>query len=493
MVDLQNTNRTKLSKVREVTYGVIPTNPVFKTQRQTGSPLNANPQTIQSNEIREDRQLTDLILVGMQAGGDIAAELSFETHDDDLEEALQGTWANKPYIENLVADTQISDVSTTTLTVAATLGTPFKAGMVCLLEGFGTEANNKLARVSSSSSTTIVFPASTFSAEGTVPLGASIRAVGFQGASADLVATVTGGNALTSTALDFTTLDIEKGDWLYIGDGTAGNSFAGTPANNGWVRVGSTPTAQRIDLDVVPSGWAADAGTGKTLIVFFGDRLRNASVQRSNTFERQYLNHSPVSYEYFTGQMLNVLTMQFDLQAVIKLTKSYIGKEGSIETSRVAGATDLDAPTNDIMNTTSDVADISMDGSIIDGPNFVNGATLTINNNLRQQNAIGHLGAVGIGNGEFNVSLSAFSTYFGSPAIYQKLLNGTDFSFNTLLQSPSTNNESYMIDLPKLEMQSGAPSVTGKNADVMLTGAAQALYDPDLGYTIGINRYWFLP
>jgi hypothetical protein len=111
MTDLQSTNRVKLSKVREATFGVTPTSPVFKTIRETSSGLNANPKTVITNEIRSDRQVTDLILVGQDAGGDVGGELAFAVSDDDLEEALQGTWSNDPSIINTGARTiPISDV-----------------------------------------------------------------------------------------------------------------------------------------------------------------------------------------------------------------------------------------------------------------------------------------------------------------------------------------------------------------------------------------------
>lgn len=491
MVDLQSTNRTKLSKVREATFGVTPATPAFKEVRNTSSSLNANPQTVVTNEIRSDRQVTDLILVGQQAGGDIAGELSFAAMDDDFEEALQGTWGNQPYIVNVTADTEISDVSATTLTVASG-GGDFVAGMLCLMEGFATAANNKLARVSSSTGTTVVFPSATFTAEASVPVGASARVIGFEGASGDIAATLTGGAALTSSALNFTTLDLEAGDWILIGGGNAGDSFATDADNNGWARV-SAVAANRLDLDVVPSGFGADAGTSKTIRVFHGDRLRNASTKRSNTIERQYLDHDPVSYEYFTGMTLNTLTLGFTQQAVATITKNYLGRQASITDTRISGSTDVAAPTNDVMNTSSDVADISLDGASVTGPNFVMAATLTIGNNLRAQNAIGSVGAVGIGNGEMTVQLSQFQTYFGSPEIHEKLLNNTDFGFSTRLVSSGDNSEAYVIDLPRCEMQTGAPGVSGKNADVMMEGSAQAIRHPTLGYTIGINRLWYTP
>src|SRR5215475_5813518 len=61
--------------------------------------------------------------------------------------ALVDTWANNPSIVVATADTEISDVSATTLTVAAG-GAAFVAAMLTYVSGFLTAANNKLARVS---------------------------------------------------------------------------------------------------------------------------------------------------------------------------------------------------------------------------------------------------------------------------------------------------------------------------------------------------------
>lgn len=491
MTDLQSTNRTKLSKSREAVYGVTDTNPVFKQVRQTSSGLNANPQTIQTDEIRPDRQVTDLILVGLTAGGPIGGELSFYAHDEDLEEALQGTWSNNPSIEVVTIDTEISAVSTTTLTVASG-GAAFKAGMLVETSGFETAGNNKLARVSSSTGTTIVFPAATFAAEANpIPVGAAVRVIGFEGASGDITATTVGGNALLSTVLDFTTLGISVGEWIKIGSSVTDTSFAGTAADNGWARV-SAIAAARLSLDIVPAGWATDAAAAKTIRVFTGDFLTNASTKRSNTFERQYLDHSPASYEYFTGQVLNTMSITMDSKAIVKLSKTYIGSEGSIDDARVSGATDIAAPTYDVMNTTANFGDIMIDGTIVAGPNFIMAASFEINNNLRQQPGMGHLGAVGIGNGEFSVT-GRLNTYFGSPAIYEKILSNEETSFSCRVTGGDTGNPTYMFDIPSLKFSAGAPSVTGKNADVMIDGTYQGIMHSTLGYTMSIGRFWNIP
>jgi hypothetical protein len=99
----------------------------------------------------------------------------------------------------------------TTATVSAG-GAAFVAGTLALAFGSPTAGNNKVARVASSTATTIVFPAATLTAE-TVPspIGASILSVGFQGVSKDLATVIAGGNGLTSTTLDLSTLPCVRG------------------------------------------------------------------------------------------------------------------------------------------------------------------------------------------------------------------------------------------------------------------------------------------
>jgi hypothetical protein len=59
-----------------------------------------------------------------------------------------------------------------------------------------------------------------------------------------------------SSVLNFTTLDIQPGDWLKIGSQVASAGFA-TAGPNDWVRI-SAVTAKRILLGIVPAGWIAE-------------------------------------------------------------------------------------------------------------------------------------------------------------------------------------------------------------------------------------------
>jgi hypothetical protein len=487
-IDINSTNRVAHGKVRESTFGVIPTSPAIKAIRVTSSSLSAKPTTIVSDEIRSDRQVTDLNLVGTQADGDVGAELSFLAQDDDFEEVLQSAWVSNPNIVNIAADTQISALTATTATVAAG-GAAFLAGMIALLSGFTTAGNNKAAVVASSTATTVVFPSSTFTEEaGAIPVGASLRAVGVQGAASDIVATA-GPNGLSSTLLDFTTLGLVAGQWIKVGGAAAGAKFA-TAANNDWCRILSI-AADAMLFDRVPASWGADVGTGKTISIFFGDYLRNGSTLLSSTFERQYLDQSPVSYEYLTGMCLDKVALTVSSQKIMTMVKSYIGETGTISTSRASGASDVAAPVNQILNASANVGRLGVNGATVTGPNYVMEATIDIANNLRPLNAVGNLGAIGMGNGEFTLT-GSLNTYFGDLTYYNLLLANSASSFDFRVGRADGNKEAYLFDMPRMKFSSGAPTVPGKNQNVMLPLAFQALRDPTLGYTIHMQRHWYL-
>lgn len=91
MVD---SSQTRLAYIAEVTYGTTPASPVFLNQRFTSESLNANIENIVSNEIRSDRNVTDLIQVGSNAGGSVDFELSYGSFDAWLESLLYSTWSS---------------------------------------------------------------------------------------------------------------------------------------------------------------------------------------------------------------------------------------------------------------------------------------------------------------------------------------------------------------------------------------------------------------
>src|SRR5258706_10416645 len=93
---MSSTNRVALRAVKEAVYGVTPSNPAFFEVPTTGQPnLGFAPATVVSNLLRSDRQTSDLILVGGEAGGEANSEFAFGIHDDLIEGLMFSTWQRR--------------------------------------------------------------------------------------------------------------------------------------------------------------------------------------------------------------------------------------------------------------------------------------------------------------------------------------------------------------------------------------------------------------
>lgn len=472
-----SSSRSKTGYVAESTFGTTPATPAIKNLRVTSSQLAFTPTRATSNEIRADRQIPAQILTKMEAAGNIGFELSFSAFDDMFQAAVQGAWANNP-------SQAVTALTTTTATVAA--GTSFKAQMLALLSGFATPANNALFVVSSSGSTSVVFPSASFTAEASPPAAANVRIVGAQGASGDITATSTG---LASTSLDFTTLGLNVGQWIKIGGDASATQFATAP-DNVWARV-SAIAAHALTLTDLPSGWSTDAGTSKTIQIFYGDFLTNSTTAQSFSFERQQQDLASPSYEYFTGMQVNTLSISAKASAVLTGTLGMTGMGSSASTTRFSGATDVAAPTYGVMNASSNVGEIFENGAAVSGPSYISEIALDIKNNLSTQFAVGSISPIGVLDGEFEVS-GTLNAYFGDLTLLNQVLNDNDVALMFRAGRSDGNRESYVFDVPAMKLNGTSP-VDAKNQSRMFNGTFAAKLNTTLGYTLSISRHWYLP
>ena len=87
-------SRHSMRLTPELVYGVTPANPTFEVIRHTGTTLGLSKESLQSEELRDDRQIADFRLGARQVGGDIPFELSYGSFDTILEALLGGTWTD---------------------------------------------------------------------------------------------------------------------------------------------------------------------------------------------------------------------------------------------------------------------------------------------------------------------------------------------------------------------------------------------------------------
>jgi len=109
---MSDSSSVQLFFVEESQWGVTPTNSpdVLSEFRFTNESLTQNIQTATSEEIRSDRQVSDIIRTQVGAGGDVGIELSYGSHD--------------PLLAGGLYDDFSTPVNETGLTVTITLPSP---------------------------------------------------------------------------------------------------------------------------------------------------------------------------------------------------------------------------------------------------------------------------------------------------------------------------------------------------------------------------------
>lgn len=113
---MSSANLVRVAFIPEVIYGETPVAGDFKTARFTQESLSGTPDTVESQQIRTDRQSSGQIVTGLQVQGDLTFEFAKEAAMDDfLASAMLNTWQTTPLVTTaLTIDTADKTLERTT-------------------------------------------------------------------------------------------------------------------------------------------------------------------------------------------------------------------------------------------------------------------------------------------------------------------------------------------------------------------------------------------
>ena len=495
---MSDTNRVGLRFFRSSQRTApIPGGPFNLEQlRFTGTPnLAFVPTTIVSEEIRPDRQITDLILVGAEAGGDTGIEISYGAFDDLITGALFNV-----FTETVIKQGTGEITAFGAGTIDVDVGGDFIVGQIFRIEELATgdlgdgifeitgiAVNVLTVNPLAGTATTAVLGTETADADTKMQVSGFAAQI-----SGDISVTVGGGDAVfqfPAGALDNalgTGVPITIGAWMKAQD------FA-TVGNNVWFRVREVDLTADTVTTEAQTGMATDAAGTEQVQIFYGSRVENgaqAIAAHQFAVERRFEDHSPITRELFLGMALNNFNITLAPQAIAVGSLTWFGFNSAVSDASPAYADlyaalplDVGADQNDVYNTSNDIGRLGRGVDPVDaaGQNFVLEATIEINNNLRRQPAVGVFGASGIGVGELSVT-GTLSTYFDNDDILQAILTNAETTLDLITQGADGRSQVY--DMPRIKFSGGAPDVPGKNQDVTIPGTYQAILSPTFGYTI---------
>jgi hypothetical protein len=146
MVDFAESNRAQLLYIAESVWGTTPGSGTVKTMRLTKSGIVASKDTKQSDELRADRMVSNIIEVGAATKGSIDTEFSAGSQDDFWSQFLGSTWS-KAMNFFIVKGTSINITGANTITVTGDWTDWVADNQWLKLEGFLDVDNNTYVSV----------------------------------------------------------------------------------------------------------------------------------------------------------------------------------------------------------------------------------------------------------------------------------------------------------------------------------------------------------
>jgi len=468
-----DSNSTGLAYAEESTLATL-SSPVWYALEPNGygdfgsEITNVSPTPITNTRSRKKGVTTDL---------DATAQFNHNLSLWNLEDILQGfmfaSWERKG--REVVTAVDIDTTNPDEYEVASTTG--FVVGSLIRGFQFTNDANNALNVVTVvTASTSVEVATGQLVAEASPPTGAYIQVVGHQGAAGDIDVDAAGDlSALTSTSLDFTTLGLVAGQWIFVGGDSASLGFA-TAANNGFKRV-RTIAATRLTLDKSTLAMITEASTTETIRIFYGDVLRNrvgSNIVR-RTYHLERLLGAPddaalssIQTQIIKGSVGNEFTLNVPTANLVNVDLGFVGTDEELRDS-TAGPLQSSVTTpmlTDVFNTSSDFSRIKI--ALVSGINeapaslaaFITEATININNNVSPNKAVGTLGAFDLTAGIFQVG-GSITAYFNNVSAITSVRNNSDITMDMAMVK---DNGGIVVDIPLISLGDGRLNVSPNEA-----------------------------
>lgn len=237
---------------------------------------------------------------------------------------------------------------------------------------------------------------------------------------------------------------------------------------------------------------ATNANAGSATIVVKGSMIRNPSavadfVRQSFTVETSFEDVS----RHFVATGLRVGTFELNINSgeIATGTISMMGRamERRLDnTSLLSNSpyTPKEAPSHEIMNATSNVGDLSIDGDA--DLAFIQSISISGDASLREQRAVGNKYLVGIGVGRFQLT-GSFSAYFETGELFDKFVNHDTLNLSFYFKDLAANR--YDFTVPAIKLTSDPIAPEGIDQDVIENIEWEAQRDPTTNCMLQIDRF----
>lgn len=485
---------TNLAVAPETTLGTIAAASWVGLQPNSYGDVGPSLKKVARTPISKNRQAQKPILVDLDSAVPFQADVTKDILDLFMSAMFCG--AIKHNGGTGLSLFRPTAVTSTGYTVAALGALP--NNVLIYARGFTTAANNGL-KVCAGTSVTLEIKCASLTAEAAPPSNATVDVVGVQGSSGDITMDASGN--LLSTALDWTTLGLVVGQWIRLGDLPSGAAFCF--ANTVYVGFARIKIIAATKLTLEHRSWTVgslDAGTSKTIRVFFSRYCRNVAydhpdfLKSSFSFEITYPDLSSVGvaeYEYMLGNVLDAFVFNIPLTDKATCDLSFVGTSSNDPTiTRATGGSTALAPLTQVaVSTATDLARLRVSNTDETGitTDFKN-IKLTFKNNATPEKVLGTLGASRVNVGRFECMVEA-DVLFTSDDVVKAIRDNREVYMDVGIRN---GDFGAMLDVMSMTLDEGDRNFP-TNQSVTIKTKATGFQNPTLGSTAGMTIFGYLP
>lgn len=511
-----STSRKRVCQVKEVTRGVTPANPQWKTLPiLEDTNLDSAKSFERSAQIKSNRMGGQQIGGTQSVGGPVALPMKNDTSLKDLlESAFSGTFAaptltgvamayatngtnasgtilftlnpsngDTVTINGVVFTFSTNPYLVTDIAIGAAI-TNTVDNLVAALSAYY-EASVKLARYSKVSTNTLKAEYKTAGTVGNAfTLAFALVGQGqLNGAAAAATATGTmaaGAGApdrITDSLLRLRSIGIRPGQRVT----TAGSTTAGNNQTYKVTAVAGDGSWIELDRDVA----AAEVFLVGTTLTSNAVMLKAGTNRPTFTHEVSYLDLVPITYEYYRGNEVNDGTLEVPTSGEATITMNMVGTDHLTTLTSFPLGSGARAQVEDEVSFAGSVSGATV---IRDGLETFDAesVTVTFNNNRESKYGVGSELPRFVDQGDFDSEIQA-SIYFTSPALRFKFLTGTRMNVALRLED-QRDGDQFMIEYPRAVVTAAPKGKSGGAVTEQVTWFAEE--DPVQGTKALV---WIIP
>ncbi len=521
-----DSNLCDLAVVSETSFGQIPAGANLRLLRLTGESITGGKETVTSAEVRGDRQINDIVMVGTGVSGALNFELSLNSSYIDFLLAAMGSAG----LTTIDQDSLFGDVDHTaqTLTIPEITGlTTLKPGGYVRLNRLKDARNNGMKRfIGFSGAGTVMHfaPGSFFSTsvDNSISVYTQDARIGTMkpsftverrvllppessGQQPALVYQQYTGCTVDEFNLTMNAKQIITGSVAFMGKRpVAGLNSANTLSGAFATSVLTCGATDPVDGTTITVGYTTYtfkttlAGAANSILISNVPETMAANVRSAIMADPETYGVDHLSTE--ANPYVEVTNLNFD--ATVELRARYIGViantlattttaaagafafTGSVMAGGVNPAAYLAAYTDPILNASSNVARLTR-GASYSGEKLQS-MNLKIKANVRPKDAIAEIGPWEMGIGSVAVT-GDFATYFRTNEIFRQIVEHEYTSLTFILTD--SEGKSIAFTLPNVNLGNADPFIQAINTDVMISPAFTAIRHPDYDATVIVNVF----